>query len=413
MKRYIATLLILFAVTTRAQQQEPIRLSLQECIAAALDRNYGYRASGLSVEEARTLEGSAVDLPQTSVTLVQTTTDGGGPDNGLKFAQEFDFPTVYIARSKQLKSETELSRRQHLSSRNDLLQEVYTVYYDLLLLQRLQEISLAQDSLYRRFCHVAEARYLQGEAGRLEWLNAKRLLSENSLAMEKGTADYSALSLRLANLLNIDNPVQPAESLLLPIEGFIPADSIDYHATPEGLVAEGRIEVARRNQSVARQGFMPSFTVGATSQLLIKGFNPYNVSRPRFDKGDFIGIEVGISVPLFFGAQRARAKAAGKALEAEQLRLEQQRSESNAQYQALYSQYAAALRALEYYRSTGFPEAEEMLRLSTVSYELGEIGYEEYARNLENVYAVSRAYAEAINTYNQTVIKLKHLQGTL
>ena len=58
-------------------------------------------------------------------------------------------------------------------------------------------------------------------------------------------------------------------------------------------------------------------------------------------------------------------------------------------------------------------EAEEMIRLSLISYELGEIGYEEHAKNLENAFAVKKAYSRALEKYNQTIIKLKQIKGEL
>lgn len=404
-------MICLLAVGLSASAQK--RLPLKDCIDLALRNNLAYKSAEASVSQSQLMEGTSFEVPQTMVSLVQTTTDGGGPDNGLKFSQEFDFPTVYAAKRKYLKSETELERRKADMTRNDVVRDISSLYYSLIYSREIYTIVSAQDTLYERFCHVAKARYDAGEASRLEWLNARRLWNENKLVQEKAWLDYSSLKLRMQTALNIDYAIEPMEDRLAAIEGYIPEDSLHFNQTPEGMVADGRLNVAKRNQSLAKQGFMPTLSVGATTQLLIKGFNPYHIDRSRFEKGDFIGFEVGVGLPIFFGSQRAKTRAASKAIEAEELRMAEDRNKQVSEYQVLSDDYHAALRAVEYYRSTGMPEAEEMTRLSLVSYELGEIGYEEHARNLESSLAVKRAYSDALERYNQTIIKLKHIKGTL
>lgn len=404
-------MICLLAVGLSASAQK--RLPLKDCIDLALRNNLAYKSAEASVSQSQLMEGTSFEVPQTMVSLVQTATDGGGPDNGLKFSQEFDFPTVYAAKRKYLKSETELERRKADMTRNDVVRDISSLYYSLIYSREIYTIVSAQDTLYERFCHVAKARYDAGETSRLEWLNARRLWNENKLVQEKAWLDYSSLKLRMQTALNIDYAIEPMEDRLAAIEGYIPEDSLHFNQTPEGMVADGRLNVAKRNQSLAKQGFMPTLSVGATTQLLIKGFNPYHIDRPRFEKGDFIGFEVGVGLPIFFGSQRAKTRAASKAIEAEELRMAEDRNKQVSEYQVLSDDYHAALRAVEYYRSTGMPEAEEMTRLSLVSYELGEIGYEEHARNLESSLAVKRAYSDALERYNQTIIKLKHIKGTL
>lgn len=413
MRKYIFILLALAALDVSAQSKPTLRLSLSDCLKLAEGHNLSVKSAQASIGESKIMESSYLDLPQTDITLVQATTDGGGPDNGLKFSQEFDFPTVYIAKRKYLQSETELVRKQADVARNDMAMEVSSLYYSLVYQREIGSLLLSQDSIYSEFCRIAQARLDAGETSRLEVLNARRLYNENRLAIDNNKQDYTSLLLRFRNLLNVDFPVEPLEQELSLIDAFLPADTLSFMSTPAGIVADSRLEMARRNRHLAQQGFLPKFNVGATAQLLISGFNPYNVDRTRFEKGNFMGFEVGVSVPLFFGAQKAKVKAANKAIEAEQYRIEEESNRQLTEYRILCDDYAAVVRTLSYYRATGLPEAREMARLSRVSYRYGEIGYEELIRNLESYYAVKKAYADAIENYNQIVIKLKHIKGEL
>lgn len=406
-------LICLAAVISASAQQEVRRLSLQDCIDIALDCNLAYKGAEIALSQSQIMERTALDIPQTMLSLVQTATDGGGPDNGLKLSQEFDFPTLYATKRKYLKSETALERNKVEATRSDLVAEISSLYYSLLYRREICAIVATQDSLYERFCSVAKTRYDEGEGSKIEWLNARRLMNENKLQAEQAQVEYKALMLQLQTLLNADYAIEPADGSLYPADAAAIAADVDFDATPEGIIADSKLRVAQQSERLAKQGFMPTLSIGATTQLLIKGFNPYDIDRQRFAKGDFVGFEVGVSVPLFFGSQRAKVRAAAQAVKAEELRKAELQRKQEADFQMLNDDYMTARSELHYYRTAGLPEAEEMLRLSLVSYELGEIGYEEHARNLENIIAVKRAYCGALEKYNQTILKLKRIKGQL
>lgn len=388
-------------------------MSLRDCINVALDANFTYKAAEMAVGQAQIMEGTAIELPQTMLSLVQTATDGGGPDNGLKVAQEFDFPTVYSAKRKYLKSETALERSKAEMTKSDLVAEISALYYSLLYSKEICSVVASQDSLYERFCCVAETRYNEGEGSKIEWLNARRLASDNKLELLEAQREHKAQMVQLQTLLNVDYAVEPLDDSLSPLDTHFLADTVSFIATPDGAVADGQLKLAQHNQLLAKQAFMPTLSIGATTQLLIKGFNPYDIDRRRFEKGDFVGFEIGVSVPLFFGSQKAKLRAATQAVKAEELKVAELTRQQEAEIQILRNDLSTARRSLHYYQRTVLPEAEEMTRLSLVSYELGEIGYEEHARNLANSIAAKRAYCETIERYNRIILKLKRIKGLL
>ena len=406
---YIAVVLSMTTIVCAVAQ--PKVLTEEECIDIALLNNPSVRASRLAVERAKALQGTAFDVDATAVTLSQDATGGGSPENGINFSQDFDFPTLYVARHKALKAETALQESSRDAAANELVKNVRSAYYDLLYNRRKLANLQAQDSIYRTVLFLAKARYEEGETSRLELMNAEQLLQSNTMAMQaaRNSCDESADALRV--FLNVEDDIVPAQSDLVALPECLPAQSVDFATTPVGRMAENEVRLGERNLRVARQGYLPGITVGATTQLLIKGFNPYNIDRERFEKGNFMGFEVGLKVPVFFGATRAKAKAAQKDLEMAKMRREQLAAESEKEYSTWVKRYSTALDNLNYYRSEGVAQAHEMARLAKVSYELGDIGYVEYIRNLEAAAQLNSSYADAINEYNQAVIMLNYLQG--
>lgn len=81
------------------------------------------------------------------------------------------------------------------------------------------------------------------------------------------------------------------------------------------------------------------------------------------------------------------------------------------EYQTYLNEYAKAKKSLDYYTQQGTRQADEMTRISQLSYEKGEINYVEYIQNLKSAVDIHLQYANAINNYNQAIIMLNYIQG--
>ena len=405
---YIVAVATLSLAPVAAQAQEQA-MTLQQCIDAALAANLDMKRGEVSAERARAMQGTACDIDKTSVSLSQDPTSGGSPDNGITVSQSFEFPTVYAARHKWLKAETEVARRGLGQARNVLVRDVSACYYSLLRARRVAEILQAQDSICRKFVALASARHKAGEAGSLELMNAQRACSENLI--ERGKAEKAVLSAKMSlrQLLNTDRDVVPADTLLSAI-GY-DGHAVGFAETPLGEVYAARKTAAERSLGLARQGYMPSISVGFTTQLLIKGFNPYDVERSRFDKGNLMAFEVGVGVPLFWGAHKARVRAARQDVELAEISRRQAEQQQGRELADWHNELCRARRVLDYYTRQGLAQATEMARLSQVSYEAGEIGYVEYIQNQKASIDVQLQYTAALDDYNQAVIMLNYLNG--
>jgi Outer membrane protein len=172
-----------------------------------------------------------------------------------------------------------------------------------------------------------------------------------------------------------------------------------------------RMAASERNLSLTKQEFMPGLSIGLTGQLLIKGFNPYDIERSRFDKGNFMGFEVGVSIPLFWGGQKAKVKAARREVELAEISRQQAERQIDREYRDGLNEFLRAQKVLEYYTAQGNGQGERMSRLSQVSYENGEIGYVEYIQNQQTALNVQLRYADAVNDYNQAIIMLNYIKG--
>lgn len=413
-KRHLILLaaLTLSAFTTRGFAQTEKTVSLSGCIEMAGRNNLALRSGRIAVERAEALQGTAFDIDKTGISLSQDPTSGGSPDNALSFSQTFEFPTIYGARRKALKEETQLERSKLEVTRNELEKNVAASYYELLYAIERRRILTQQAELYRRFLYIANAKLNAGETGKLEQMNAQRLSKENDIALSNADKDVLIARYKLQQWLNTDEDIRPVEGSLAVIDDaeLTPMD-FNSSATPVAQMLNQQLKVSERSLNVARQGYLPSISLALSTQLLIKGFNPYDIERERFSKGNFMGFEVGVSVPLFFGGQRAKVKAAKHDITMAEVQRQEQLQRLEKEYKAAYNGYLKAKQSLDYYRTEGKAQADELVRISQLSYEKGDIGYVEYVQNLQTAVSIREQYAAATNDYNQAVITLKYLQG--
>ncbi len=404
----VAAMLFTFPLLLSAQNHTR---SLQECIDSAMVNNLTMKSGRISIERAKDLQGTAFNIDKTTFSLIQDPTSGGSPDNSLSLSQNFDFPTIYGSRRGLLKAETNLEKSNLEVTRNELVKEVTGLYYQLLYARENIKILQEQDSIYRKFLFLANAKLKSGESGRLEQMNAERLYNENEIELEKAGKTYQNIQFALQRWMNTDEFIEPVEVSLPVLETTLSPDGFNPGQTPLAEVYANKKTVSEKNLNVVKQGYLPSFNVALKNQFLVKGFNPYDLDRERFDKGNFMGFEVGVSVPLFFGEQRAKTKAAKREVELVRTQQEEVLLAIRKEYQTYLNEYAKAQKSLNYYSVNGIKQADDISRISQLSYEKGEINYVEYIQNLKSAVDIHLQYATAVNDYNQAIIMLNYLQG--
>ena len=382
--------------------------SLAECIEMARTNNIGVKVATMQVQRAKRMEGSYFEMERTELSLSQDPTSGGSPDNALTLSQKIDFPTVYGSRRKLLKAETQVEESRRRLTESELTRDVSVAYSKLLYWQHVEALLCGNDSVLGEFVRTADIRYKNGETNRLELMNAQQMKAENAIRLREAQDGKKAAQIQLQQLMNISETIVATDDYLCV---YPTDDAYSFAATPQGLLLESEQVRSERELGYIRQGMTPSFNVGLRHQLVISGINPYDVDRSRFDKGNWMGFEVGIGIPLFYGSQKARKSAAKLDVDIARTRREQAERKSGSELLIAENAVESARRSYDYYQTEGFPAAKEMRRLSRIEYGAGEITYVEHVQNLTAALVVEIENARAIDALNQAVIRLNFIKG--
>lgn len=385
------------------------KVSLQECINMALEKNPQMQVANKSVERAKALQGTAWEIDKTELSLSQDPTSGGSPDNALSLSQSIEFPTYYIARHKQLKAETQAERSKAAVVRLSLENDVKAAYYQAVYQAEKLRVLESQDSLLAQYRTLAEKRYKAGETRQLELLSAERLQRENKMEVLAAHNELETVQLLLSRLVGSVETVEPKEDSLLPLDWK--QASYNYSQTPDGQYSADRLKVSEQAVRVAKNGFAPSLSLSLRNQLVISSWNPYDQDRSRFDGGNFMGFEVGVGIPLFYGATRAKVKAARKEREMIALEIKEQEQLRQQEYLSALSRMNAAYVRYTYYNEEGRERSDKMAEQGLLEYSQGEIFYLEYMNVLQESIDLRLKRASALNDYNQCVLVMEKLCG--
>lgn len=385
------------------------KVSLQECINMALEKNPQMQVANKSVERAKALQGTAWEIDKTELSLSQDPTSGGSPDNALSLSQSIEFPTYYIAHHKQLKAETQAERSKAAVVRLSLENDVKAAYYQAVYQAEKLRVLESQDSLLAQYRTLAEKRYKAGETRQLELLSAERLQRENKMEVLAAHNELETAQLLLSRLVGSVETVEPKEDSLLPLDWK--QASYNYSQTPDGQYSADRLKASEQAVRVAKNVFAPSLSLSLRNQLVISSWNPYDQDRSRFDGGNFMGFEVGVGIPLFYGATRAKVKAARKEREMIALEIKEQEQLRQQEYLSALSRMNAAYVRYTYYNEEGRERSDKMAEQGLLEYSQGEISYLEYMNVLQESIDLRLKRASALNDYNQCVLVMEKLCG--
>lgn len=407
----LVVVLVLFAglgLTNSVKAQQSI--SADTAVAMALRNNLQLKSSGLAVNQARTMQKTAFDPGKTEFGVSQDPTGGGSNDNSVSVSQSFAWPGFYKHQKKVLSGQTGLMEKTSNYTKSEIIRDTRLAYYHLLYSISTLKVLELQDSIYRNFIKKSELRYKVGETSNLELITARNKYQEVQALKKAMETELSVQQLNLQQLLNIKANLNPAEKSL-PILALTENGINATESNPLIEVYQQQVVLAKSKIDLERSRAMPDLTLGYAQQFVIKSFDPANIGRTYTPGTRIAGIQLGIAVPIFNGAGRARVNNEKIAVQIAETDYQRIQNQLNIQYQQELQNYTQHKSMADYFTSGGLKQADEQLRIAQVSYDLGEIGYIEFIQNMALAVQSKLNYLQTINELNQSVIQLQFLKG--
>ena len=400
--------LSLWGSTPVKAQAQPA--GLQQYIDLALRNNLQLKTVELEIGQSKTLQRSSFDPGKTNVRLTQDPTSGGNIDNSIGVTQSFAMPGFYKDQKNVYRQQTSLRERAKAMTEAEIIKEVRIAYYNYLYgVQKLQVLDFL-DSLYSDFSKKATIRQSTGETSNLEKLTAQNKYQEILLKKQEALADMKIYEVAMQQLINSAQPVT-IQGELVPLTFREQADTAALQSAPVMDYYRQTVQVAGAKVQLEKAKMWPEITLGYNHQLVIGGFDPAKINRGYFPGTRIAGFEVGLSLPLFAGAYKARVNAEKIGVSIAGAQLATARQQLNTAWNNAYQEYGKFRQTVEYYRTSGLALGEEQMRVAQFAFSKGEIGYIEYIQNITMATDTKLNYLAAVKEYNTAVINLEYLRG--
>ncbi len=225
--KHLLALISLFFLGSSAlfAQEPPVLLTLEEALGQTLKSNFDIQlaANDLKISETNVYRGNAGMLPNLALVATtndnftnttQTQSDGStreldnSKNNSMSYGAALNW-TLFdgfkmFARYDELKQTQIQSEKQLQIKILEKVNEVYTVYYDLVQQQKLFTALDTAVVISKQRLDIAENRYQIGKASKLEVLNAKVDLNTDITTLTKQKEYYYNAKVRLNRAISRD-----------------------------------------------------------------------------------------------------------------------------------------------------------------------------------------------------------------
>ncbi|HDZ14478.1 MAG TPA: CusA/CzcA family heavy metal efflux RND transporter, partial [Pricia sp.] len=376
-------------------QQNPI--AAEKAVAIAIENNNALKASAKRVEQSQQLVGSAFNLEKTQAYYnydQNNIAQNGLPIKVFGISQNLQFPTIYGAQSKVEKQKVSVSTQQYRLNERMLTKEVYLAYYNVVYRNSLERQYSFLDSLYGRFALAADKRYEVGETNLLEKLTAEAKQKEISVLLTQTKEDIAKAYTMLHQWLQSDSLIIVAENEL----PRLPLMKVNLADHPGMLYYESVQKLTKSSLSLERQKLLPDLHIA-----VFQGTNN-GVDAKRYN-----GIQAGVSVPLWFGANKSKINAAKTETMIVADESENYRIQLETKYEGLQSDLKKFREAVDYYENSGKKLSKELSTSASKAFQNGEIDFLQFVQLLESAKTIEITYLQNLNEYNTTVLELNYL----
>lgn len=391
---FLLWLLLAFPIEAFAQKAS---LELAAAIDSALQNNRGLLSAYQKLEATKAMIPMGFDLDKTQIFYRHDQNDiaeNGYSNKVFGISQSLQFPTVYGKQRKVFEDITKVEQQQYLLSQNQIIKEVSQTYYTILYLQKLEENYRFLDSLYQQFSIAADIRYEVGETNFLEKLTARSKMRELAVQLAQTSQSKNQAYVRLEQL------IQSGSEFVIPDQVLNPLPTINWNleSHPGIQFFQQSVNLKEDNVILEKQRLLPDLY-----GEFFRGTNTGPNARI------YPGVQVGVSIPLWFGAQKAKINASKFELAQTSLAANNYTFQLSNRKEQLEIELKKFQEAISFYTEEGQQLSMQLIAQGNQAYKSGEIDFFQYVLLIENSRNIEVDYLTNLQGYNMTVLEINYL----
>lgn len=397
-KGVVTSFLLFFGIISLSQAQAQNQvLTMEEAVSVALENNLGYQAAEKNLEALDVGAKAGWNLDKTQLYYAEDKNDiaeNGNSNWKIGLSQNFAFPTLYSAQKNVLQDQLEMEQNQLEIKKRMLQGEVSKSYLTAVHWKEIGDHFTYLDSLYGEFANASNRRFELGETNYLEKLTASGKQREIELKLKEASQNYQVSMEQLKLLLNWEGELGIVPTSLSEVDAM----NFDLESHPGVNYYESALVQASHQVQVEKRKLLPDLQ-----------FEVFRGTNSGVGSKVYPGFQGGITVPLFFGAQRSHVRASK--FQQEMIALEALNYQKKLDSRYVQTQYKLDQNqeVIQYYQEEGEILASQLMEQAQRSFQEGEIDFLQYVQLMENSINITLQYLESRYSYQMNVLELNYL----
>ena len=392
-------------------------VTIEDLIAYAIEMNPGIKGSieaHRSAKQGETL-ASALPDPQFMISYFPEPIETrlGPQDWTANLTQMIPFPTKLSKAGKVAEANTRITSLNRDKAVRDVTAAIKESFYELYYIREARQIAGHNMELIDHLRKVAETSYAQYRTILMDVIKAQSQTAQIQYDILLLDELEQTELVRLNGLLNRapDTPIGELKDVLFPPllltldELYGLAESYQQ----EIQISNTQIQRADLKLDLAKANSMPNFRIGLFYSSIGE---PDSSMTPDVDAGrDAIGIQAGISIPLWIGKNSSRKEGARADFNKQKSVRQARLNETRTNLSSLYFRLQNSRRLMTLYREELLPQAARSIELAETWFRQGEGSFSNFVEAQSVLYNFQLSVARASADYGKYLARLEKLTG--
>jgi cobalt-zinc-cadmium resistance protein CzcA len=401
--------MIFFLVTvnvfiTNVHAQTPIKL--EAAIDTAMKNNFSLKNVQLRSSYQQKLIHASAEIPATSVFAEAGQINSYYTDTKFGISQTINFPAVYARQKALLKAEYSGSQIAISVKEKELKKQVADLFNTLSYLLEKKKLLVISDSIYGKFLSKANLRFQKGESNVLEKITAENQQGQIAIQLKQLQQDIEIAQLQFQLALN-------SSTLFIPTEESFKRNIFDLiipdlEQNPRIGFLQQQKQIASANTQLQKSKLLPDLILGYNNTS-IRGTGADDKYYPLSKR--FHSVQVGVGIPLFNGAQKAKIHAS---------EINEAIADNNylsglqtlqIEREAALLEYQKYLQTIKWYEDSALKTSQTISTTADKQFINGDINYLEWVMLINQAVNIRSQYIDAVKNLNDAINQLNYLNN--
>ena len=384
-------------------------ISLNAAIDSGLARNLSLKASTAEVGYYEALRRSGTDLDKTAIAFEYGHYNSIQNDNRLAVSQTIQFPTVYKHQNTINRTNIAISEASRSQRQVELKNHIKNTFYQLVIMQAKMRLLTEADSIYSNYIVKSRARYTMGDIDAMELATLENQQFQISSQLQMLKTAYGQEKSRLQIAMNTERSYEPAaDSIIYQYDSKVNEQSLLL--SPLLKVYSEKVQLAELQKKLENSKLLPTLTAGFSSSTIIgwqtvrQNYEQYYGSGQRFNS-----VNIGLGLPIFYGAQRSKIKAAERQKQMYVLEYDAAKQKMTADLNRATESYIKYRELVSKFRQRILPNAAIIIGTANQKLAVGEVGYIDWTVLINQAIQLKSEYLDMVQRMNEAAFDIEKI----